>query len=151
MHVTTAKTSMSVYDLFNKIKPRGVAVAWILLLGLMETMMRLEAEWKPDCQGKQDYDADLVRLSTRYWPRGGGFLTFDTGTREWAGNEARPEIKPSARATIYLQDEELASATFEGETEAEVKAQVEAWAQQQFDNIASALRNAFQPNSGAKP
>lgn len=109
--------------------------------------MRLEAEWTPDCQGKQDYDADLVQLSTRYWPRGGGFHILDTGTRVWAGNEARSEIKPSAHATIYLQDEKLAEANFEGATEAEVKAQVEAWAQQQFDQIASALRAALTPNA----
>lgn len=40
-------------------------------------------EWKPDCQGKWNYDCDLVSLSCRYWPRGGGFHTLDTSTGAW--------------------------------------------------------------------
>lgn len=101
----------------------------------------LDAEWKPDCQGKQDYDADLVQLSTRYWPRGGGFSIFNTATGEFADNDARPEIKPSAKASILIQGEELASARFEGDDEAEVKAEVERWAQQQFNDIRRALES----------
>lgn len=111
--------------------------------------MKLEAEWKDDCQGKKDYDANLVRLSSRYWPRGGGFHTYDSDTREWCGNESRPEIKPSAHASIllgpYTGDVDdtgvtLAEAEFEAETEAEVKQQVEQWAQDQFERIVIALR-----------
>lgn len=74
--------------------------------------MELQAEWTPDCQGKQDYDA-------------------------------RPSIPPSARATIYLQDEPLTAASFEGATEAEVKAKVEAWAREQFAKVVSAMGAAF--------
>lgn len=105
--------------------------------------MRLAAEWTHDCQGKQDYDAPIVRLSTRYWPRGGGFHILDRERGTWEGNEARQEIRPSAKATIMLQDEDLGSAEFEGETEPEVKAQVEAWAQQQFERIETAIRALY--------
>lgn len=103
-------------------------------------------EWTPDCQGKWDYDGALVRVSTRYWPRGGGFHTF---SREegWRGNETRPEIKPHAHSAIILGDydgsgndgREIAEAEFTGETEAEVKAAVERWVAEQYQRIASLL------------
>jgi len=99
----------------------------------------LRAEWTHDCQGKQDYDADLVQLSTRYWPRGGGFWALNNGVIE--DNDARPEIKPAATASILVQGEKWVSADFEGETEAEVKAQVEQWAAAQWARIAAALSN----------
>ena len=105
-------------------------------------VMELQAEWTPDCQGKQDYDADLVSLSTRYWPRGGGYAEM-TADGRWLENEARPSIPPSATATIYLQDEPLTTGSFDGATEAEVKAKVEAWAREQFAKVASAMSAAF--------
>lgn len=104
--------------------------------------MELQAEWQLDCHGKQDYDANLVRLSTRYWPRGGGFAELTVDGR-WLDNKARPSIPPSATATIYLQDERLTSASFEGDTESEVKAKVEAWAREQFAKVVSAMSAAF--------
>ena len=103
-------------------------------------MSKLETEWTHDCCGKQDYDADLVKLSARYWPKGGGFFTFDTSNRKFEGNEARPEVKPSAHASIMLQEETIAEAEFEADTEGEVKALVEKWAQEQFDKIELAMR-----------
>lgn len=107
-------------------------------------MKNLEGiEWTLDCQGKQDFDADLVRLSTRYYPRGGGFsiITRDGRIEE---NEARPEIKPLACTSIYYRDEQLARAEFEGETEGEVKLQVEAWASDQLHRIEKAIRALYQ-------
>ena len=103
--------------------------------------MELQAEWEPDCQGKQDFDADLVCLSSRFYPQGGGFSELNAG--RWIENADRPGISPSAAATIYLQDRELASVSFEGRTEAEVKDKLEAWAREQFSKIASAMSAAF--------
>ena len=103
--------------------------------------MNIEIEWTDDCSGKKDYDADVVRVSSRYWPRGGGFLEF--GPDGFKDNAERPEIKPSAKSHILLGDEELASAEFEGESEAEVKAQVEAWVAGQVARIEDAMRAAF--------
>lgn len=103
--------------------------------------MDIEISWADDCQGKKDYDADLVRLSSRYWPRGGGFTEFNNG--RFVENEDRPEIKPSAVSHILLGDERLASADFEGETEDEVKAKVEAWAAEQVARVEAAIRSAF--------
>lgn len=104
--------------------------------------MELQAEWTSDCQGKQDYDADLLRLSTRYYPRGGGFSIL-TPDHKWQENDARPSIPPGATATIYLQDEPLTSASFEAETESEVKAKVEEWAREQFAKVVNAMWAAF--------
>lgn len=107
--------------------------------------------WTPDCQGKWDYDGPVVRVSSRYWPRGGGFHSF---SREagWQGNEARPELRPSASSSILLFGEEVVeSSTFEGETEAEVKAQVEAWVEAQVERIATAVRALYPPPPGAQP
>lgn len=103
--------------------------------------MELQAEWEPDCQGKQDFDADLVRLSSRFYPQGGGWSELSAG--RWLENKDRPEVPPNAVAHIYLQDREIATAAFEGRTEAEVKAKVEAWARSQFDKIVGAMSAAF--------
>ncbi len=98
-------------------------------------------EWTDDCSGKKDYDADIVRLSSRYWPRGGGFMLLNNGRIE--ENDTRPEIKPSAISHILLGDEDLARCEFEGETETEVKAQVEAWATEQIARVTRAVRAEF--------
>lgn len=96
----------------------------------------LAAIWTNDCQGKQDYDGPLLRLSTRYWP-----------------GRYRADGQPSARAGIdllygpvatrddrddpnYLTLRELQVAA---PTESEVKARVEAWAQDQFRALLEAL------------
>ncbi len=101
--------------------------------------------WTDDCQGKKDYDGRLVSISTRYWPRGGGFWVLRDG--EFQDNDARPEIRPKASASIVLNHGEpdkygygnyivIAEQDFEADTEAEVKALVEAWVAEQFRAIA---------------
>lgn len=100
------------------------------------------AKWTPDCQGKWDYDGPLISISCRYWPRGGGFWVF--------GGGQLPEILPSAVASIHLNhgtpDEnddsdysELAKQEFEADTEAEVKAQVEAWVAEKVQQVYAAV------------
>lgn len=88
--------------------------------------MKLNAEWTLDCQGKQDYDASIIRLSTRYWP---------VGHANW--------IVASATSTLYIQDFELISKDFEGTTESEVKVQVEKWAQEKFDEIVKLIKESI--------
>ena len=113
-------------------------------------------EWTPDCQGKWDYDCKLVHLSSRYWPMGGGFHVLNPSNGAWEGNEARPEIRPSARASICIGDlvsgpyEDLISAEFEGDSEAEVKAKVEMWAKEMISRVDSAIRREFTPAHGAQ-
>jgi hypothetical protein len=109
------------------------------------------AKWTPDCQGKWDYDGRLISISTRFWPAGGGFHYMDANTREFVLS-TDPEIRPSATASIVLnygepdergygQYRDLTKQEFEGETEAEVKAQVEAWVQEKFKKVIAALEN----------
>lgn len=111
--------------------------------------MTLIAQWTDDCQGKKDFDCEIVSLSTRYWPRGGGFFSFDTATRQFTENEDRPQIKPSAKAAILLDHTkegggtELVAQKFEGETFEEVAAQVEAWAKEQHAKITDAVRRLY--------
>lgn len=115
---------------------------------------QLFAEWTDDCQGKKDYDARLVSLSTRYWPRGGSFMVFErTGDHvEQIIDESRMRrIKPSAHAAIHLNHKDrdgedwadytiLASAEFEAETQEDVQRHVEVWAREQFARIVELMR-----------
>lgn len=111
--------------------------------------MPVKAFWTDDCQGKQSYDGQIVEVRTRYWPRGGGFMEFNTYTREFRENEDRSEIKPSAYSEIVLldreedHDEALASQDFEDETEEGVKASVEKWVQEQYSRIETLLIQGF--------
>lgn len=100
------------------------------------------AAWTPDCQGKQDYDGRLLSISTRYWPGpgGGGGMTFDTRTGKFGTAPYGP--RPSAHAAIHLDHGEpdeygygeytvWREAHFDGDTEADVKQQVEQWVAEQ--------------------
>lgn len=105
----------------------------------VDVLHEIRPEWQHDCQGKQDYDADIIRLSCRFYPRGGGFSILNQGA--WQENDSRPEIKPSAIASIVWGEGavELATANFEGDTEVDVKADVEAWAAEQIASLRAAL------------
>lgn len=112
------------------------------------TKPMLDAEWTDDCGGKKDYDGAIISISSRYWPRGGGFMLLDTSKPDakWEGGEKRPEIKPSAVSSLLLNRDngdytELARQEFEGDSEENVKAQVEKWAQERMDEVVK----MFQP------
>lgn len=116
---------------------------------MSEEKAEYHPEWKPDCQGKWDYDCNLVFLSCRYWPQGGGFHVLDTSKGTWEGNEERPEICPSGSASILIGDpvngpyETVARADFDGNSEAEVKSKVEAWAKEMIARVDAAIRREF--------
>lgn len=111
------------------------------------------AAWTPDCQGKWDYDGRLLSISTRYYPgpEGGGAMTFDTATSAFGTLPYGP--RPHAHAAIHLNHGEpdrygygdylvLREAEFDADTEAEVKALVEAWVTAQVNDIARLLARA---------
>lgn len=114
--------------------------------------MKLAANWTNDCQGKKDFDGSIVRISTRYWPRGGGVSIWDG--RDFRTNSDQT-IRPSATAAIVLCHGEpregspygdytdLAEREFSGDTFEEVAQQVEVWGQEQFDKIRNLLASAF--------
>lgn len=116
--------------------------------------MKLNIAWTSDCQGKKDYDGDVVAISTRYWP--GPVTVFDTSKPE-KGLHEEPGGQPRAHCSIVLLDgatdhegttETLAEMKFVGGSFREVSRQVEAWAQEQMDRIATALRAEFR---GSRP
>ena len=120
--------------------------------------VKLNATWTADCCGKQDYDAPVLSISTRYWPRGGGLMVIhrlpDQPIKIEMDSE-RQEIKPSASCALMINYAEdtgmdfvLAEKEFEAETEEEVKTKVEIWAQQQMDKAVAVLAKAFCPSCG---
>lgn len=106
--------------------------------------LKLGVEWTDDCQGKKNYDGDILSISSRYWPRGGGFGIM---TSEGVKHNHFQDIKPSATSSLVLSTEagdfEIALKGFEGETEEEVKTMVEAWAQEQMNKVVELLRAGF--------
>lgn len=91
----------------------------------------INAKWEMNCQGKQDYDANVLAIWSRSYPE-----------RDWSvvGGGI---TKPSAVAGLYLIHSEdgendyttILKEKFEGETEAEVQVQVEQWAQKVMDRL----------------
>lgn len=117
---------------------------------------KIAAQWSDDCNGKKDYDGPILSLSTRYWPRGGGFMVFDTanpnlGLRDSAdAYDTCPSAASSLLLTIATGDDPedttdlfLAREEFEGETYEEVRQKVESWAQTQMDRVIKALVGEF--------
>jgi len=87
------------------------------------------ARWTDDCQGKKDYDGRLLDISTRYWP-----------------GRYRTDGRPSASASILIRHGEpdeygygnytvWREAEFNGDTEQDVKRQVEEWVAAQFAEV----------------
>lgn len=113
--------------------------------------LKLAAAWTDDCNGKKDYDGDILSVSTRYWPAGGsGFTTMRAGDTVIITTDATGE-PPSAQSRLILRhgDPEdrdylvLVSQEFEGRTFEEVATQVEAWAQAQMNRVVRVLRAEF--------
>jgi hypothetical protein len=115
--------------------------------------LKAYAYWTHDCQGKQDFDGPLLSVSTRYWPgpEGGGFMMVNNGPGG-AQISTKPYGKqPSAHSSIILRlgpkepndggGEYLVwrEKEFSAPTEAEVKAEVEAWAAEQMVAVVALL------------
>ena len=122
--------------------------------------MNLSAKWTPDCSGKWDYDGVILEISTRYYPRGGGFHVSDGKGDLRPSAEKFPDVKPSATSKIEIVhgDDDYAlliQQEFTGDTEAEVKGAVEKWAAEKFERIVAVLQREFgelrsTPRCGAK-
>ena len=116
--------------------------------------MKPYAMWTPDCQGKQSYDGEIISISTRYWPGpgGGGAMTFDpaTGAFGTLPYGKRPSAHSSILLNIGPREEHDGGGDylvwrdreFEADTEAEVKALVEAWVAEQMADVVALLGGA---------
>ena len=115
--------------------------------GAADETKKINAEWTDDCSGKKDYDATVLRITTRYWPRGGGFYVGDPASSVPFELSDDPAIKPSASASLVLESADgestdLVEADFEGESFEEVAPQVEKWAADQYARVLDALNRA---------
>jgi hypothetical protein len=135
-------------ELLETARRAGLRVSDSVFLVLPEEIEVIVKEtplvWTNDSGGKKDLDVPIVVLSTRYWPRGGGWTQISPVLET---NEDRPHVRPSARSSIALEHgddlTELCERYFEAETEDEVKGQVEEWARGRMLRIADVLVAAF--------
>lgn len=110
--------------------------------------IRHDARWTDDCAGKKDFDGDVLSISTRYWPAGGGFFISKDGGKLLPSIEWCPDIKPSATAALMLRLAggryiDIVAQDFKADTPEEVFAAVEVWATAQFNRAISALSREF--------
>jgi hypothetical protein len=103
----------------------------------------LRAEWENDCQGKRDFDCEIIGLSSRTYPRGGGFTAYGPGG-VIERDEDRPHIKPSGVAHIAVDGACVLTKNFEAETSKEVESQIEQWAKEQHAKIVAAVQKALE-------
>lgn len=114
--------------------------------------LRPAVYWTPHNRGMQDYDGNLLSISCRFYPNGYYYHAMIEGQVQ----EVFVEHPPLAVCRLLLrftntEGEQpyedalsLAERHFQAPTEAEVKAQVEAWAGAQLDSVAGVLRTAFE-------
>lgn len=113
--------------------------------------LRLAASWCDDCQGKKDYDSDILVISSRYWPgakdgQASMRIKHATGVAVIGGAYGD---KASATSELIINhgDDEgayvLASKDFSHEDGAVVRAEVEQWAQEQMDKVVEILKETF--------
>jgi len=100
-------------------------------------------EWTDDCQGKKDFDGEIVSVSTRYWPRGGSADVYDVTPRGVAVVPRDMSVRPSAHSAIVVCGVNVVESDFEGDTEAEVKAAVEKWVAEQTARAVAAVKATF--------
>ena len=95
------------------------------------------AKWTDDCQGKKDFDGRLVSISTRYWPSNYSKDGRRSANASIVINHGEPDQYGFADyLTIAEQD-------FNGETEEEVKRQVERWVNERLQEIAGLLMSHY--------
>jgi len=95
--------------------------------------MELLIDWTDDCNGKKDYDGELVCISTRFWP-----------------SNYQKNGSCSAKCHVMMMDggrsgesKDLIAQHFEGDSFDSVSSQVEEWAQTQADRVYKAILKEF--------
>lgn len=89
--------------------------------------MKLGIKWTDDCQGKKDYDGDIVCISTRYWPPSREYGHKHTATCCVMIGDGYPNFN---HHSMIIADKE-----FEGDSFEEIREQVEVWAQKQASHV----------------
>ena len=116
--------------------------------------MKTTAKWTDDCCGKKDFDGEMLTVSSRYWPKGGSGMMFDT-SNPTEGLRSYDDGSPcSANSKILFhytkengdQDYVVVAETGDYVTGAsleEVQAKIETWVQKTTDRILRALTKEF--------
>lgn len=100
-------------------------------------------EWSDDCNGKKDYDGTLVAVESRYWPRGGGHMSFERGPDGLRELPQDMTIEPCAASSIRFCGVDIAQEEFTAETEEEVRKAVENWVAEQVERLRATLRAEY--------
>lgn len=97
--------------------------------------LKLSAAWTNDCQGKKDYDGDILSISTRYWPENYQANRMVSAQSQLIVHHGEPGASEDYAVLAHVE--------FEAETFEFLAPQVEAWAQQQMDRAVAALVAEF--------
>jgi len=109
--------------------------------------MTIDIEWFHDCGGKKSCDTVLVRTETRYWPAGGSAYVNRGGRMEKFDDGS----KPSGIAYVEVNGKRVGPETkFEGDTEAQVMAEMELWTVERAEFVKDALRAALLERFGPR-
>jgi hypothetical protein len=105
---------------------------------------RAGLEWTQDCQGKEDFDGPILRVSSRIYPRGGSSDVWEFRGGVLVGKSttidpSRQHIRPSGVSHILFGGRDIAKKDFEAETTEELKQQIEAWAETVLGIIGQAI------------
>lgn len=96
---------------------------------------KLAAGWENDCQGKKNYDGNILGIDTRYWPSAydrDGLVTAKSHLVLWHTVDS-----------INQEYEVLNEKEFKGATKEEVQKAVEYWAQTQMNEVLGLLRKRY--------
>lgn len=104
----------------------------------MTTEYTTPAIWSDDCQGKKDYDGNVVMLNTRYWPS-----SYQSNGNCSAHSDVSIQYGEVDKNRYNGKTIKLCEGKFEAPTQQEVQHMVEQWAQGQMNDICSVLMNYF--------
>lgn len=90
------------------------------------------AKWTDDCQGKKDFDGEVLSISSRFYP--------PSYSRDGQTFSAMSSLNLYGTDDSYA---EVVRGDFKGATEEEVKAKVENWASAQWNRAVRALAAEF--------
>lgn len=112
--------------------------------------LKLDAQWTDDCCGKKDFDGDILSISTRYWPAGGGYMVLMNGPdgKIFTESAAIDKSLPHAKSELILRHAKgeaivLTEIDIEGSSFEEVAQKVEVWAKAEFEKLVRMLRQHY--------